>query len=467
MKRDKRFYHENIISTLYDIKSQNYKITEEDIKNVSKQYSLPTAKVKQLATFYEFLEETKPKYEILAKGPLISKKSTTIKSHPYDAFKKSLEQGPEYVLSEVKKSQLRGRGGAGFPAARKWESCKKVQNPEKYLLANGHNGDPGSNSDRYLMANHPHQLIEGMLIAAYAIGANKGIIYAEGEFTDSIKKLEKAIKEAHQEKLLGDNIMGSKFSFDLRIFPAAGVYVCGESTALMRAIEGKVGEPRLKHIHTAEKGLYDKPTALNNVETLINVPHIISIGGDEYAKTGTATSKGTKVFSLIGDVDQEGIIEVPMGTTLEHIVYVHGKRPWHTVKGIQFGGPLGGFLPKELLVGTELCFDALSKHGSMMGDALMVIGPDKPIPETTQYFTKFLEEQSCGKCVSCKEGLRRINELLEDLKTSKGEKSEELTNLILDLAENAKESSLCQLGQSIYNPVSSSIKHFKEEFTKK
>ncbi|MDP2906597.1 MAG: NADH-ubiquinone oxidoreductase-F iron-sulfur binding region domain-containing protein [Nanoarchaeota archaeon] len=465
MKRDKRFYQENIISTLYELKRNNYKITEEDITKLSKQYNIPTEKIHQLATFYTFPEETEENYNLLNKGPLTNKKSNLLKNYKgYESLKKSLQKGPILTLEEIEKSQLRGRGGAGYPTAKKWRSCRRAPGIEKYILANGHNGDPGSNSDRYLMKYHCHQLIEGMLIAGYTIGANQGIIYAEGEFQDSIRNLEKALKEAYNNNLLGNDILYTGFNFDIKIFEAAGVYVCGESTSLMRAIEGKVGEPRIKHIHTAEKGLFDKPTVLNNVETLINVPYILEIGGNEYARTGTETSKGTKVFSLIKDVAQEGIVEVPMGTTLEKIVYAYGQKPLHYVKGVQFGGPLGGFLPKESLLETQLCFDALSKQGSMMGDALMVIGEDSSAAEITQYFTKFLEEESCGKCISCKEGLRRINEILTDAK--KGKMQEKDLDLVLEIAENAKESSLCQLGQSIHNPVSTAIKHFRKDFEK-
>lgn len=458
MGKDKKFYVENVISRLYDIKRKNGNILDDDIKRVSEEFKKPQSEVYQVASFYEFPEATQSKHNVLNKGPLISKTSKFLSV--YESFEKAVEKGPEFVIEEVEKSQLRGRGGAGFLAAKKWKSCRKVSGSEKYLIANGHNGDPGSNSDRYLMTYHCHQLIEGMLIAAYAIGASKGIIYVEGEFQDSIRNLERAIKQAYDNNLLGKNILGKGFDFDLKIFEAAGVYVCGESTALMRAIEGRVGEPRIKHIHTAEKGLFDKPTVLNNVETLINVPYIIDIGAKRYAETGTKTSKGTKVFSLIGDIVHEGIVEVPMGTPLEKIIESYTeKKGWH-VKGIQFGGPLGGFLPRELL-DKPLCFDALSEAGSMMGDALMVIGNHTSITDVTLKFTKFLEEQSCGKCISCKEGLRRINEILTDIKS--GKKQEGDLDLLLDLAENAKESSLCQLGKSIYNPVSTAMKYFRKK----
>lgn len=464
MFQTKHLYEDNLISTLYRIKRKKGVITGDDIKKVSKKHKIPSAKVYQVASFYDFPQNKKIKYEVLNAGPLITRRSKNLKDYGrYHALEKAIERGQDFVIKEVEQANLRGRGGAGFPAAKKWKSCRNASGLEKYLIANGHNGDPSSNSDRYLMANHCHQLIEGMVIAAYAIGASKGIIYVEGEFQDSIKNLGKAIKKAYKNNLLGKNILGSGFSFDLRIFEAAGVYVCGESTALMRAIEGRVGEPRLKHIHTAEKGVFDKPTVLNNVETLINVPHIINIGSEEYAKTGTEKSKGTKVFSLLGSAIGVNIVEVPMGVALEEVIEKYVKKTKGKVKGVQFGGPLGGFLPKDLLK-TPLCFDALSEAGSMMGDALIVIDDHNSIVDMTYFFTKFLEEQSCGKCISCKEGLRRINELFDGFKAGSAQEGD--LDLVLELAENAKESSLCQLGRSIYNPVSTAIKYFKEDFKK-
>lgn len=462
MEKNQNLYQENLVSKLYDIKRAKGEITEEDLKEVSKNLDIPLAKVYQAASFYEFPQDKKIDYYNVITGHdahIISRQSCNLEAYDYAALKKSLSQGQEFTLNEVEKSQLRGRGGAGFLAARKWKSCRKSQGSEKYLIANGHNGDPGSNSDRYLMAYHPHQLIEGMLLAGYAIGASNGIIYIEGKFQDAVKNLEESLKQAYENNLLGKNILSSQFNFDIKIFEAAGVYVCGESTALMRAIEGKTGEPRVKHVHTAEKGVFDKPTVLNNVETLINVPRIINMGGEEYAKTGTETSKGTKIFTLTGDTRHKGIVEVAMGTPLSQVIGVYGLGTIGKLKGVQFGGPLGGFLP-ENMIETPVCFDALSKAGSMMGDALTVISDRTSVADVTEYFIKFLADQSCGKCVSCKEGLRRLEQLLQ-------ERDPEDLELILRIAKNAKESSLCQLGQSIYNPVSTAIKHFKEDFKKR
>lgn len=458
MERDKSFYESNLISILY-----NMERTEQNLKEVSKQQNIPIAKVYQVNSFYDFIRGNEAEYNVVNTGPLITNTSRSLTDYPYySIFEKAYKEGQEFVMEEIERSNLRGRGGAGFQTSRKWKSCRNAPGNEKYLIANGHNGDPGSNSDRYLMTHHCHQLIEGMVLAGYAIGASKGIIYVEGEFKDAIKNLEKAIEEAYGSKYLGKNIIGSGFDFDIKIFKAAGVYVCGESTALMRAIEGKVGEPRIKHIHTAEKGLFGKPTVLNNVETLINIPYIIKEGCNKYFYTGTKTTNGTKVFSLV-DARGTQIVEVNMGTPIRKIIENYGSSRGK-LKGVQIGGPLGGFIPEKLL-DTQLCFDALTEVGSMMGDALLVIDEYDSVVDKTSYFTKFLENQSCGKCISCKEGLRRINELLDEIKTGNAQEGD--LELLTELAENAKESSLCQLGKSIYNPVSTALKHFKEEFKEK
>lgn len=455
--KNKELYEKSLVSELYGMER-----TEQNIKKLAEQLNIPLAKAYQIATFYDFPKGNETYYKVAKTGPLISETSSSLTDYPfYSVFEMAYKKGPEFVMQEVEKANLRGRGGAGFPAAKKWKSCRNAPGNEKYLIANGHNGDPGSNSDRYLMTHHCHQLIEGMVIAAYAIGATKGIIYVEGEFKDAIENLEKAIQEAYDSKYLGQNIIGSGFDFDIKIFEAAGVYVCGESTALMRAIEGKTGEPRIKHIHTAEKGVFDKPTVLNNVETLINIPYIIKDTGNRYSYTGSKTSNGTKVFSLV-DITGTKIIETNMGTTLRNIIENYGETRGK-LKGAQIGGPLGGFIPEELL-DTKLCFDALAEVGAMMGDALLVIDEYDLVVDKTSYFTKFLENQSCGKCVSCKEGLRRINEILDDIKAGNAQEGD--IELLTELAENAKESSLCQLGKSIYNPVSTAIKYFKEEFEK-
>ncbi|MBL7100520.1 MAG: NADH-quinone oxidoreductase subunit L [Nanoarchaeota archaeon] len=466
---------ENLISRLYDIKRKQDGIKREDVKKLAEELKIPFAKAYQIASFYTFPNTTNSEYNILSKVNLVSFKSHEFKdyiSHDgYESFKKSVELPGRYVLEEVEKSKLRGRGGAGFPAAKKWRSCRNASNQEKFLIANGHNGDPGSNSDRYLMAYHSHQLIEGMLIAAYAIGASQGIVYVEGEFQDSVQNLDKAIRQAYSNNLLGKNILGSGFDFDLKIFEAAGMYVCGESTALMRAIEGKVGEPRVKHVHTAEKGLFDKPTVLNNVETLINVPTIIKMGGEFYAKTGTETSTGTKVSTLSHHgCHPLGICEVPMGATLSNIIHFFaGIDEDSDVKAVQIGGPLGGYVPKRLL-NTKLCFDELSEVGVMMGDAITVFDasrwtvPDNAIISSLYNSINFLKDESCGKCISCKETLRRTGDILKDLNYGQGKQGD--LELLERLGSYAKDASLCQLGKSIFNPVHTAIKYFREDFEK-
>lgn len=383
----------------------------------------------------------------------------------YRALKKTLmEMEPEDVISEVVESGLRGRGGAGFPTGIKWRQCREVDNNPKYVVCNGDEGDPGAFMDRSIMEGDPNSIIEGMSICAYAVGAHRGFIYIRDEYGLAIKNILTAIKEAKFRGFLGKNILGSDFDFDIEVVRGGGAFVCGESTALMASIEGKVGEPRSKYIHSTEKGLWGQPTVLNNVETWANIPVIINNGGHWYSSIGTETSKGTKVFSLVGKVKNTGLVEVPMGTTLRELIFdigggIIGNRKF---KAVQTGGPSGGCIPDSLLdAGVD--FDSLAKAGSMMGSGGMIVMDDRTcMVDVAKYYLTFLSEESCGKCVPCREGIRRMLEILNDICDGNGREGD--IDTLVEICETVKESSLCGLGKSAPNPVLTTIKYFRNEY---
>ncbi len=329
----------------------------------------------------------------------------------YAALSKALfKMSPAQVIGEVKRSGLRGRGGGGFPTGVKWETCRKAQGDTKYVICNCDEGDPGAFMDRSLMEGNPHSVVEGIIIGAYAIGGHQGYIYIRNEYPLAVRNAEIAIKQAEEYGLLGNNILGSGFDFSVRINRGGGAFVCGESSALMASLEGKVGEPRAKYVHTIERGLWDKPTNLNNVETWANVPLIINQGADWFAEIGTPKSKGTKIFSLVGKVNNTGLVEVPMGITLREVIYdIGGGIPGGKgFKAVQTGGPSGGVIPESLL-DLPVDFDELTKAGSMMGSGgMIVMDEDNCMVDIAKYFISFLEGESCGKCVPCREGLKRM-----------------------------------------------------------
>jgi len=371
---------------------------------------------------------------------------------------------PEEVVSEVELSGLRGRGGGGFPTARKWRSCREAEGLPKYVICNGDEGDPGAFMDRSIMEGNPHSVIEGMLIGAYAIGSEQGYIYVRNEYPLAVEHLRTAILQAREMGLLGQNILGSPFSFDIRINRGGGAFVCGESTALMASLEGRPGEPRAKYIHTVESGFRGKPTNLNNVETWANIPQIINHGGEWFAGIGTKESKGTKVFSLVGKVKNTGLVEVPMGITLRRIVeeigggIAGGKR----FKAVQTGGPSGGCIPAEHL-DARVDFDELTKLGSMMGSGgMIVMDEDTCMVRVAKYFTNFLQKESCGKCTPCREGLSQMLYILERITKGEGEVGdvEELEGLADLLGGTA----LCALGKTAANPILSTIRYFRDEY---
>lgn len=384
----------------------------------------------------------------------------------YSALAKALSgMKPDAIIDEVKKAGLRGRGGGGFPTGRKWETVKKAQPGEKrYVICNADEGDPGAYMDRSVLEGNPHNVIEGMIIGAYAIGANEGYIYVRNEYPLAVKNVRIAIAQAREMGLLGKNILGSGFDFDITISRGGGAFVCGESTALMASLEGKIGEPRAKYIHTAEYGLWNKPSCLNNVETWANVPLIISKGSDWYSKIGTAGSKGTKIFSLVGKIKNTGLVEVPMGMKLREIVFdIGGGIPDNKkFKAVQTGGPSGGCLPESMLE-LPVDFDELTKVGSMMGSGgLIVMDETTCMVDVARYFTHFLTEESCGKCVPCREGVNQMLGILDRICNGKGAAGD--ITLLEQMSETIIDASLCALGSTAPNPVLSTIKYFRNEY---
>ena len=375
-----------------------------------------------------------------------------------------LEMSPEDIIDEVKRSGLRGRGGAGFPAGVKWDFASKAEGDVKYVLCNADEGDPGAFMDRSILEADPHAVVEGMIIAAKAINAHQGYVYARTEYPLAIRRLQIAIDAAKELGLMGQDILGSGFDFDVEIYQGAGAFVCGEETALMRSIEGKRGMPRPRPPFPAHKGLWEKPTILNNVETLANVGQIIVNGGDWYASVGTEKSKGTKVFAISGDVNNIGLVEVPMGTPLSTLIYdvgggIPGKKKF---KAVQLGGPSGGCIP-EAYLDTPVDYEEITKVGAIMGSGgVIVMDEDTCMVDMARFFMDFIQDESCGKCTPCREGTRRFLDILDKICNGEGEAGdiealEELSHVIQDTA-------LCGLGQTAPNPVLSTLRYFRDEY---
>jgi NADH:ubiquinone oxidoreductase subunit F (NADH-binding)/(2Fe-2S) ferredoxin len=382
----------------------------------------------------------------------------------YVLLKVLTEMKPEEVIEEVKRSGLRGRGGGGFPTGVKWESCRNAAGEPKYIICNADEGDPGAYMDRSVLEGDPHSVIEGMIIGAYAIAAHEGFIYVRNEYPLAIQKLKIALTQAEQYGLLGEDILGAGFRFTIKINRGGGAFVCGESTALMASLEGKVGEPRAKYIHTVERGLWDRPSNLNNVETWANVPPIMARGADWFSSIGTENSKGTKVFSLVGNINNTGLVEIPMGVSLREIIYdIGGGIPGGKMfKAVQTGGPSGGCIPEQL-IDLPVDFDRLTEAGSMMGSGGMIVMDENTcMVDVAKYFVDFLQEESCGKCVPCREGIKRMHEILEDITTGKGKEGD--IEGLEEIGFILKEGALCALGSTAANPVLSTIQYFREEY---
>ena len=387
----------------------------------------------------------------------------------YLALEKVLKtMTPQQVIEEIKKSGLRGRGGAGFSTGMKWEFASRVKaEDDKFIICNGDEGDPGAYMDRSILESNPHSVIEGMMIAAYAIGATEGWFYIRAEYPLAVERIEKAIKACKKSRLLGNNIMGTNFSFNIDIRLGAGAFVCGEETALIHSIEGNRGTPRPRPPYPTDKGLWGKPSCINNVETLANITSIILKGADWFSSFGTATSKGTKVFALTGQVEHSGLIEVPMGTTINEIVneigggVPNGKK----LKAVQTGGPSGGVIPTEY-INLPLCYDELKKVGSIMGSGgMIVIDDSSDMVDLAKFYLDFTVDESCGKCAPCRIGGKQMLLLLE--KISKGRGTKEDINLLRQIATAMQKASLCGLGQTAPNPVLSTLRFFGEEYEAK
>jgi len=392
----------------------------------------------------------------------------------YSALARVISQmSPQQVIEEIKKSGLRGRGGGGYPTGKKWEATRNAPDgasdpgglgTSKFVIVNCDEGDPGAFMDRALMEGNPHSVLEGLIIGAYAVGSHMGYIYVRMEYPRAVENTNIAIQQARELGLLGKNILGSGFDFEVTVHRGAGAFVSGESTALMNALEGKVGEPRPKYVHTSEKGVWNLPSLLNNVETWANVPLIINRGADWFSSIGTHSSKGTKIFSLVGKVNNTGLVEVPMGISFSDIIYkigdgiAGGKR----LKGVQTGGPSGGIIPARLL-DTPVDFDELTKLGSMMGSgSIIVIDEDTCVVDLARYFVEFLCDESCGKCLPCREGLKRMREILGDIVCGRAEEKDMAA--LRDVCDLMKDASLCALGRTAVNPVLSTLAYFPEEY---
>jgi len=389
-----------------------------------------------------------------------------IQAGGYEALKKALKMTPEEIIREIEISGLRGRGGAGFPTGTKWRNAASYDSFPKYVVCNGDEGDPGAFMDGSLLEGDPHSVLEGLAICALAVDTEEGFLYIRDEYIHARRSIAQAIRDAEEAGILGDNVLGTGRKLKFSVVRGGGAFVCGESTALMSSIEGKVGEPRAKYIRSVQKGLWGQPTVLNNVETLANVPYIIINGGAAYASVGTQGSKGTKVFAMVGKVKRTGLVEVPMGAALRHLIFDIGggiinDRPF---KAVQTGGPSGGCIPESML-DLPVDFDTLKEYGAMMGSGGMIVMDDRScMVEVARYYVQFLCGESCGKCTPCREGLKQMLAILTDICEGRG-KPEDL-DILEDLGHMMMDSSLCALGKSAPNPVLTTLKYFRDEYEK-
>jgi NADH:ubiquinone oxidoreductase subunit F (NADH-binding)/(2Fe-2S) ferredoxin len=384
----------------------------------------------------------------------------------YSGLTKALTMKPEAIIEAIKLSGLRGRGGGGFPTGRKWETARNAEAEDgiRYVICNADEGDPGAFMDRSVLEANPHSVLEGMIIGSWAIGSHEGYMYVRAEYPLAVEHVNLALRQAEEYGFLGDDILGSGHGFRIKVARGAGAFVCGESTALMASLEGRVGRPRAKYVHTVERGLYERPSCLNNVETWANVPHIINHGADWFRAIGTEGSKGTKIFSLVGKINNTGLVEVPMGIRLRDIIYdIGGGIPkGKAFKAVQTGGPSGGCIPADKL-DLPVDYDELTKVGSMMGSGGMIVMDEETcMVDVARYFLNFLKGESCGKCVACREGVRRMLEILERITGGKG-RMEDLATL-QEIGEYLQDTALCALGTTSANPVLTTLKYFRHEY---
>ncbi len=382
----------------------------------------------------------------------------------YVGLSTALQTDPEKVIDIIRQAGLRGLGGAGFPTGKKWQICRNAPGTIRHVICNADEGDPGSFSDRAVIESSPHQVLEGLIIAAYAIGAREGYVYVRSEYPLAVQRMQIALKRAREAKLLGENILGSSFSLDIKVFKGSGAFVCGEETALINSMEGKRGMPRHRPPYPALHGLYGEPTLIDNVKTLANVPEILTKGAAAFASVGSKTSKGTAVFAIAGKINNMGLVEVAMGTTLKDIVFdICGGIPQNkSFKAVQIGGPSGGCLPLEC-IDTPVDFESLTDSGAMMGSGgLVVLDEDDCMVEVARYFLDFTQKESCGKCTFCRIGTKHMLDLLSGF--TRGEGSPEDIDLLLDLAQDTKQGSLCGLGKTAPNPILTTLKYFRDEY---
>ena len=386
----------------------------------------------------------------------------------YSALSKALlDMSPEEVLEEIKKAELRGRGGGGFPAGWKWKTARDAPGKDKYVIVNAHEGELGAFMDRALFTGNPHSVLEGMIIGAYAIGSHQGFVYTRHDAPRLKNNIDMAVAKAEEYGFLGENILGSGFDFRVEVHQDIGIFVSGESSALMRSIEGNIPEPRPKYIRTSVSGIWEKPSALNNVETWANVPLIIDKGADWYTNTGTEGSAGTKLVSLSGNIVNKGVAEVPFGTTIREIVYdIGGGIPnGKKLKAVHFGGPMGGCIP-ESLIDTPLDFDELAKLGAPIGaGSMLVLDEDADMVDVTRHFLQYLSDESCGKCVPCREGIRQMLKILTDMGNGKGKEGD--IELLVEISEVTGAASLCALGKTAADPLLSTLRYFRDEYEAK
>ena len=444
--------------------------SSNDVKKIFEEHLLKGRWVESLRVELENLKpsEVSPKKEIrivMRNAGIIdpSKIEEYIARDGYMALGKAFKMGPEKVIQLIKDSKLRGRGGAGFPTGLKWEMTRKSQSGKKYVLCNADEGEPGTFKDRLILEGDPHSILEAMIIGGYAVGADTGYIYIRGEYYESIERIQKAIKDAENFGLLGEDILGSGFSFNITVRPGAGAYVVGDETALMESLEGKAGRPRLKPPYPTVKGLFGKPTLINNVETLANIPWIILNGSDAFKSYGTEESSGTKVFSLVGNITNRGIVELEMGTTLREVIYNFGEgvANGRELKMVQTGGTAGSFLREDKL-DVPMAYESIKKGVSLGSGAVLVVDDTNCAVDVAKKVAKFYMHESCGKCTPCREGTRTIYKMIDDISKGKGKK--EYISQIEEMSKEIADTAFCGLGQSITLPMLSIMENFKDEF---
>jgi NADH:ubiquinone oxidoreductase subunit F (NADH-binding)/(2Fe-2S) ferredoxin len=450
--KDKKGMKENL---LFSTDVQENPVTGEKII-----YSTDQASEYHKYPFYQ-----KQKKIVLRNSGLIDPKSIDeyIACGGYFSLAKGLTMPAENIIKEVADSGLRGRGGAGFPTGAKWKACREAPGETKYIIANGSEGDPDIGMHRSMLEGDPHSVLEGMIIAAYAVGASKGYLYVNNNYPLALENTREAVRQAKEYGLLGENILGTSFSFEVEVDQGGGAYVCGEETALITSLEGKYGEPRPRPPFPAQKGLWNQPTVVNNVETLANIPVIITKGGKWFSSIGTKGNTGTKVISLNGSVNNPCLIEVPLGTSLKEIIEIGGGvSEGKKCKALTIGGPSGGVLP-EKSTKLPLSYDELSKAGSLLGSGITVIDDDADMVDLARYFLNFFKEETCGKCTTCREGVKKMYEILDEICQGRGEMED--LDLLEKMSQPMIDGSLCALGKTVPHAVTSTIKHFKNEYT--